>query len=140
MQHFLKKELFLMNTNWRKFKNHTPQTSYSHAIARVNDTTWAICSIRTIFFLAGALVHLFVWIVLFCYCLFWQEYVHMRGEMISERYEISFRFKTSLRCSVSSLLVFTWIEAKWNSKRYGFHIVHFDRNEISNRHEIFMWT
>ena len=34
------------------------------------------------------------------------------------------------RCSV---LVFTWIEVKWNSKRYGFHIGHFDRNDISFR-------
>ena len=42
--------------------------------------------------------------------------------------------------AVSSLLVFSWIEAKWNSKRYGFHIGHFDRNEISNRYEIFIWT
>ena len=41
------------------------------------------------------------------------EYVHMRGEMNSNRYEISFRLKISLRCSVSSLLVFRWIEAKW---------------------------
>ena len=31
--------------------------------------------------------------------------------------------------SVSSLLVFTWIEAKWNSKQYGFHIGHFYKNE-----------
>ena len=53
--------------------------------------------------------------------------------MNPNRYEISFRLKISLRCSVSSLLVFTWIEAKWNSKRYGFHIGHFDRNEISFR-------
>ena len=37
-------------------------------------------------------------------------------------------------------LVFTWIEAKWNSNQYGFQIRHFDRNEISNRYEIFMWT
>ena len=28
--------------------------------------------------------------------------------------------------SVSFLRVFTWIELKWNSKRYGFHIGHFD--------------
>ena len=35
------------------------------------------------------------------------EYVHIRGEMNSNRYEISFRLKISLRCSVSSLLVFT---------------------------------
>ena len=61
------------------------------------------------------------------------EYVHMRGEMKANRYEISFRLKILLRCSVSSLLVFTWIEVKWNSKRYGFHIGHFDRNEISFR-------
>ena len=64
----------------------------------------------------------------------------MRSEMNSNWYEISFRLKISLRCSVSPLLVFTWIEAKWNSNWYGFHIGHFDRNEISNRHEIFMWT
>ena len=56
--------------------------------------------------------------------------------MNSNRYEISFRLKISLRCSVSSLLIFTWIEAKWNSNRYGFHIGYFGRNEISNRHEI----
>ena len=49
----------------------------------------------------------------------------MRGEMNSNRYEISFRLKISLRCLVSSLLVFPWIEAKWNSKRYGFHIFWF---------------
>ena len=57
----------------------------------------------------------------------------MRGERNSNRYEIWFRLKISLRCSVSFLLVFTWIEAKWNSKRYGFHIGHFDRNKISFR-------
>ena len=64
------------------------------------------------------------------------ECVHRRGEMNSNRYEILFRLKTSLRCSVSSLHVFTWTEAKWNSKRYWFHIGHFDRHEISNWHEI----
>ena len=68
------------------------------------------------------------------------EYVHMRGEINSNRYEISFWLKIAPRCSVSSLLLFTWIEAKWNSKRYGFHIGHFHRNEISNWHEIFMWA
>ena len=49
----------------------------------------------------------------------------MRSEMNSNRYEISFRLKISLQCSVSSLPVLTWIEAKWNSKRYGFSIGHF---------------
>ena len=61
---------------------------------------------------------------------------HMRGEMNSNRYKISFRLKILLRSSFSSLLVFTWIEAKWNSKRYEFHIILLDRNEISNRLEI----
>ena len=42
----------------------------------------------------------------------------MRDEMVS------------LWCSVSSLLVFTWIEVKWNSKRYEFHIGHFEQNEF----------
>ena len=64
----------------------------------------------------------------------------MRGGMNSNQYEILFRLKISLRCSVSSLLVFTWIEAKWNSNWCGFHIGYFDRNKISNRHESFMWT
>ena len=50
--------------------------------------------------------------------------------MNSNRYGISFRLKISLQCSVSSLLVFTWAEAKWNSKRYGLHIGHFDQNEF----------
>ena len=36
--------------------------------------------------------------------------------------------------------VSTWIEAKWNWNQYGFHIGHFNLNEISNRHEILMWT
>ena len=71
---------------------------------------------------------------------YYLEYVHMRGEMNSNRYEISIRLKISLPCSVNSLLVFTWIETKWYSRRYGFHIGHFDRNEISNWHGIFMWT
>ena len=53
-----------------------------------------------------------------------EEYVHVRGKMNSNRYKISFRLKISLRCSVNSLFVFTWIEAKWNSKRYGSHIGH----------------
>ena len=57
----------------------------------------------------------------------------MRGEINSKRYVISFRLKISLRFSVISVLAFKWIEAKWNSKRYGFHIGHFDRNEISFR-------
>ena len=43
------------------------------------------------------------------------EYVHMRNEMNSNRYEISFRLKISLRCWVSYSLVFRWIEAKWKS-------------------------
>ena len=48
------------------------------------------------------------------------EYVHMRDKMNSNRYEISFRLNISLRCSVNSLLVFMWTEAKSNSKRYTF--------------------
>ena len=68
------------------------------------------------------------------------EYIYIRGEMDSNRYEISFRLKISLRWSVSSLLVLTLIEVKWNSKQYGFNICYFDRNEISNRQEIFVWT
>ena len=72
---------------------------------------------------------------------FLQEYVDMRAEMNSIRYEISFWLKISLQCSVSSLLVFIWIEKKWwNSNRYRFHIGHFDQNEISSRYDIFMWT
>ena len=59
------------------------------------------------------------------------EYVHMRGEINSNPREISFQLKISLLCSVSSLLVFIWIEVKWNSKWYGFHIGHFDQNENS---------
>ena len=43
--------------------------------------------------------------------------------MNSNRYEILFRLKISLWCSVSSLLVFTGTESKWNSKRYGFILV-----------------
>ena len=46
----------------------------------------------------------------------------------------------SIWCSVSFFLVFTWFEAKWNSNRHGFQISRLDRIEISNRHEIFMWT
>ena len=37
----------------------------------------------------------------------------MRSKMNSNRYKISFRLKILLQCWVSSLLVFTWIEAKW---------------------------
>ena len=62
-----------------------------------------------------------------------EDYVHMRSKMNSNLYEISFWLKISLRCSICSLLVFTWIEVKWNWKQYGFHISHFDRNEISVR-------
>ena len=64
----------------------------------------------------------------------------MRGEMNPNRYEISFQLIISLWRSVSSLLAFVWIEEKWNSNRFGFHIGLFDRKEISNQHEIFMWT
>ena len=51
--------------------------------------------------------------------------------MNSNQYEISFSLKIWLPCLVSSLLMFTLIEAKWNSNRYGFHFGHFDQNEIS---------
>ena len=40
------------------------------------------------------------------------EYFHMRGEINSHRYEISFWLKISLRRSVSSLLALTWIKLK----------------------------
>ena len=56
--------------------------------------------------------------------IFFLKYVHMRGEINSNQYKISSRLKISLRWPVSSLLVFTWIEVKWNSKWYGFHICH----------------
>ena len=46
------------------------------------------------------------------------EYVHMRDKMNSNRYEISFRLNISLQCSVNSLLVFMWIEAKSNSVHF----------------------
>ena len=64
----------------------------------------------------------------------------MRGEMNSNWYEISFWLKISLRYFASSLLVFIWIEVKWNSKWYRYYIGHLDQNEISNRHEILIWT
>ena len=63
----------------------------------------------------------------------------MRRKMNSNHYEISFWLKISLWCSVSSLLGFILIKAKWNSNRCGFHIGNFGRNDISNRYEIFMW-
>ena len=44
----------------------------------------------------------------------------MRSKMNSNQYKISFRLKISLRCWVSSLLVFTWIEAKWNQNGMDF--------------------
>ena len=50
------------------------------------------------------------------------------------------RFHFGWKSHFSSLLVFTWIQAKWNSNRYGIRISHFGLNEISNQHEIFMWT
>ena len=64
----------------------------------------------------------------------------MRGEMSSNWDEISFRLKISLRYFASSLLVFIWIEVKWNSKWYRYYIGHRDQNEISNRYEILIWT
>ena len=64
----------------------------------------------------------------------------MRGKMNLDRYEISIRLKISLQCLISSLLIFIWIEEKWSSRRYGFHISHFDRNGVQNWYEIFMWT
>ena len=60
----------------------------------------------------------------------------MRGEMNSNRYQISFRLKISLRWAAISLFVLTWIEVKWNSDQNGFLINNFDRNEISNWHKI----
>ena len=47
--------------------------------------------------------------------------------MNSNRHGILFRLKISFRCSVSSLVFFKWIEAKWNSNRCRFHICHFTR-------------
>ena len=64
----------------------------------------------------------------------------MRGEINSNRYEISFCLKILLRCSISSLLVSTLIEIRQNSKWHEFYIGHFEQNEISSRHGVFMWT
>ena len=50
-------------------------------------------------------------------------YVHMRGEMNSNRLEISFRWKILLQCSVCSLLVSTWNEGKWNESGMDFILV-----------------
>ena len=44
----------------------------------------------------------------------------MRGEINSNRLEISFRWKILLQCSVCSLLVFTWNEGKWNESGMDF--------------------
>ena len=44
-----------------------------------------------------------------------------------------FKSKISLRCNVTSLLAFTWIQAKWNSLRRKFHFGQFDQSKISNR-------
>ena len=54
-------------------------------------------------------------------------------EVNSNRFEISLWGKISLRCEVTSLSVFTWLRAKWNSLRCKFHFGQFDRSEISNR-------
>ena len=68
-------------------------------------------------------------------CSDWCAYnFEKRREMNSNQYEVSFWLKISIRCSVSSLFVFSWIEVKWNSKRYRFRIGYFDW------HEIFTWT
>ena len=47
----------------------------------------------------------------------------MRGEMNSNRLEISFRWKILLQCSVCSLLVSTWNEGKWNESGMDFILV-----------------
>ena len=58
----------------------------------------------------------------------------MRPEVNSNQFDIS------LRCKVTSLLVLTWVQAKWNSLQSKFHFGQFDRIEISNCSEFFMWT
>ena len=66
------------------------------------------------------------------------EHVYMRPKVNSNRFEISLRRNISLRCQVTLLLAFTWVQAKWNSLRRKFHFGHFDRSEISNHSEFFM--
>ena len=54
------------------------------------------------------------------YTLFLQH-VYMRPEVNSNRFEISLRGKILLRCKVTSLLAFTWVQANWTSLRCKFH-------------------
>ena len=61
------------------------------------------------------------------------EDVYMSPEVNLNRFEISLRGKISVRCQVTSLLAFTWVQAKWNSLRCKF-----DRSEISNCSELSM--
>ena len=46
---------------------------------------------------------------------FTPEQIYMTSEVNSNRFEVSLRGKTSLRCKVTSLSAFTWPQAKWNS-------------------------
>ena len=68
-------------------------------------------------------------ILFICYL----EHIYMRLEVNS----IWLRGKISLRCKVTSLSVFTWVQTKWNSIWCKFHLGQFDWTEISNRSEWF---
>ena len=56
------------------------------------------------------------------------EHVYMRPKVNSNRFEISQRDKISLRCEVTSLSAFTWLQAEWNSLRCKFHFGQFRSN------------
>ena len=57
------------------------------------------------------------------------EHVYMRPK------ETLLWEKISLRCKVTSLLAFTWVQLKWNSLLCDFHFGQFERSEISNHSE-----
>ena len=71
------------------------------------------------------------------YCLD-REHVYMRPEVKTNLFEISLRGKISLRCKITSLLPFIWVQGKRNSLRCKFHFGQFDRSDVSNPSEFSM--
>ena len=49
---------------------------------------------------------------------------------LNPKLSTSFQYKFSLRCKITLLLVFIWVQAKWSSLRCKFHYGKFDRSEI----------
>ena len=114
-----KKNILFRLPRWGSFSSHT------------SVGTGALFVLATVFLLVGRLDNRFFlnpFLRIFYYFL---EHVYMRAEVNWNLFEISYWGIISRQCKITSLLAFTWAQAKGNSRWCRFHFGQFDWSELS---------